>query len=210
MRRANGYLGGLLAAAIFAAVPGLSAAADTTEGEQAALEQPARMLVKPPPGFIQACQSYSWVCEASPDGEATLTPAATLELARKINRRVNFSVTHVSDAENYGRADYWILPSWRGGDCEDFVLAKYKRLLEAGVRARDLSIAVVRTWRQENHAVLVLHHETGDLVLDSLTHAILPWNETSYRYLAMQTRDDQRAWEVVAHQPKDSMVLALR
>lgn len=210
MRRIKAGIGWLLAAMVLAGSPDVATGAETPETDRGAAENPARTLVQPPPGFLEACQRYAWLCENPPGAASTLSSDEVLELARGINRRVNLVVTDITDPENYGRADYWTLPGWRGGDCEDFVLAKYKRLLDAGVDGRDLSIAVVQTSRQENHAVLVLHHESGDLVLDSLKSRILPWNETDYRYLAMQTREDQSAWEVVAHQPKDSVVLAQR
>ncbi len=83
-------------------------------------------------------------------------------------------------------------------------------LLDAGVDSQDLSIAVVLNQRGDNHAVLVLRHSTGDLVLDSLSRRIRPWDQTGYRYLAMQSSGDKTQWEVVMNQPRDSDVLAMR
>ncbi len=200
----------LVAATLLLGPLNAPAAAESSDSAHQVARTSDQQLVRPPPGFTEACQRYAWLCENRPSVADNTTSADILELAREINRSVNLAVTKIPDPENYGRADHWTLPGWRGGDCEDFVLAKYKRLLDAGVDGRDLSIAVVQTSRQENHAVLVLHHESGDLVLDSLNSRILPWNETSYRYLAMQTREDQSAWDVVADQPKDSVMLAQR
>ncbi len=76
--------------------------------------------------------------------------------------------------------------------------------------SRDLSIAVVLDRQGGNHAVLVLRHGSVDLVLDSLTRRIRPWNQTGYTYLAMQSSDDKTQWEVVMNQPRDSNVLAQR
>jgi predicted transglutaminase-like cysteine proteinase len=136
--------------------------------------------------------------------------ADPLELAREVNRHVNFTVTELSDAENYGVAEYWSLPTNGNGDCEDFVLQKYKLLLDAGVDSRDLSIAIVLDRAGQNHAVLILRHRSGDLVLDSLSSRIRPWNETGYTFLAMQTGADKTQWEVVMHHPRDRNVLARR
>ena len=168
-----------------------------------------RRQVKPPPGFRDACRRYEWLCGDVENESGQVTPAKALDLALRINRQVNQSVSELSDAENYGVADYWTPPRNGRGDCEDFVLEKYKRLLEAGVDSHSLSIAVVLR-RGENHAVLVLHHSTGDLVLDSLTRKVVPWNQTSYRYLAMQSRDEKDKWELVSGQSKSSEFLALR
>jgi predicted transglutaminase-like cysteine proteinase len=169
-----------------------------------------RRLVDAPPGFLDSCSHYQWFCTTRTSGARQIGQADLLELASKINRRVNFSVSQLSDPENYGVADYWTLPANGSGDCEDFVLQKYKLLLDAGVDSRDLSIAVVLDRQGDNHAVLVLRHGSGDLVLDSLSRRIRPWNRTGYTFLAMQSRDNKTQWEVVMNQPHDSNVLAQR
>lgn len=168
-----------------------------------------RRQVKPPPGFRAACGRYQWLCGEVENDASGMKPTEALDVALKINRRVNRSVSELSDPENYGVADYWATPRNGRGDCEDFVLQKYKLLLEAGVDPRSMSIAVVRR-RGENHAVLVLHHTTGDLVMDSLSRSVVPWNRTGYRFLAMQSRDQKDKWEIVAGHPKSSEFLALR
>jgi predicted transglutaminase-like cysteine proteinase len=169
-----------------------------------------RMLVNAPPGFHDSCRRYGWLCEHRAVDAQPVDAAQLLDLARSINRRVNFTVSQLSDPENYGTAEYWTLPTNGSGDCEDFVLQKYKLLLDAGIDSRDLSIAVVLDRQGNNHAVLVLRHSSGDLVLDSLASRVLPWNRTGYRFLAMQFGDDKTQWEMVAHQPQNSNVLAQR
>ena len=168
----------------------------------------ARQLVTPPPGFSDSCRRYSWFCERGPEGR--LSQADLMDAARRINRQVNRAVREMSDFANYGSIDRWSLPTNGNGDCEDFVLEKFRLLLAAGADSRDLSIAIALDRHGDNHAVLVLHHDDGDMILDNLEGAVRPWNQTSYRYLAMQARDDKREWEVVAHQPRDRMVLAER
>ena len=195
-----------VATIILAGALAAPAAAQSLEPSQPA----ARRLVKAPQGFIDSCRRYQWFCTNRTTGASPIGQADLLELARKINRRVNFTVSQLSDPENYGVADYWTLPTNGNGDCEDFVLQKYKLLLDAGVDSRDLSIAVVLDRRGNNHAVLVLRHGSGDLVLDSLTRRIRPWNQTGYTFLAMQSGDDKTQWEVVMNQPRDSNVLAQR
>jgi len=166
-------------------------------------------LVEAPPGFQESCSRYAWLCSNGGTGATGIRGAEALDLAERINRRVNRTVAEVTDAQNYGVADYWTLPANGRGDCEDFVLMKYKLLLEAGVDSRDLAVAVVLR-HGENHAVLVLRHSTGDLVLDNLEPEILPWNETRYQYLAMQTTDDKGQWMLIGSNSKRSNVLARR
>jgi predicted transglutaminase-like cysteine proteinase len=173
-------------------------------------QQVTRTLVPAPPGFIETCKRYQWFCVNQANGARTASQADMLDLAHKINRRVNNAVTQLSDPENYGVADYWTLPANGNGDCEDFVLQQFKLLLDAGIDSHDMSIAVVLDGKGGNHAVLVLRHSTGDLVLDSLSRRIRPWNQTGYTYLAMQSSGDKSQWEVVMNQPRDSNVLAQR
>jgi predicted transglutaminase-like cysteine proteinase len=173
-------------------------------------EPAVRHLVNAPPGFNDTCRRYQWFCTNQSTGARVASQAELLDLAHKINRRVNNAVTPLTDPENYGVADYWSLPVNGNGDCEDYVLQKYKLLLDAGVDIRDLSIAVVLDLDGNNHAVLVLHHSSGDLVLDSLTKRVRQWNRTGYTYLAMQISVDKTQWEVVMNQPRDSNILAQR
>ena len=203
----HGWRGYLSMAAILMAGPlAAPAAAQSLEPLQPA----ARRLIGAPPGFDDSCKRYQWFCSNQTAGARLVDQVEMLELARDINRRVNRSVTQLSDPENYGVAEFWTLPANGAGDCEDFVLQKYKLLLDAGVDSHDLSIAVVLDRNGDNHAVLVLRHGSGDLVLDSLTRGIRPWNHTGYTYLAMQSGGDKTQWEVVMNQPRDRSVLAER
>jgi predicted transglutaminase-like cysteine proteinase len=204
MLGARGYLSG--AAMVLAASFAAPAAAQSSEPAQPA----ARRLISPPPGFSETCKRYQWFCEKQTADAGPLGEVASLDLADKINRRVNFTISQLSDPENYGVADYWTLPTNGNGDCEDFVLQKYKLLLDAGVDGRNLSIAVVLDRMGDNHAVLILHHRSGDLVLDSLSSRIRPWNQTGYRFLAMQSSENKTEWEVVMNAPRDRNVLAER
>lgn len=168
-----------------------------------------RQLVPPPSAFVDACRRYSWLCESYSSSFDDIGSEDLLKHARDINKRVNLAVTYITDPENSGSVDYWALPRGGRGDCEDYVLSKYRLFIESGIDTRYFSVAIART-RGQNHAVLILHHPSGDLVLDNFRNQILPWNETGYRYLAMQTRDDKTAWEIVAYQSRDSVVLAER
>lgn len=116
-------------------------------------------------------------------------PAATFSLdasgwrlVNGVNRRVNRQIRHTDDIRNFGVQDYWTVP--RGdrarGDCEDFVLAKRRALIEAGVPAAALSIAIVDTRGGESHAVLLIAAEQGEFVLDSLTPWVTRWDRVNY------------------------------
>lgn len=177
---------------------------------QSKVPRPAPLDVKPPSAFLDACRRYDWLCRHGAQEPLQMAPIRILELAGKVNQKVNKEIVQVSDAAGYGAIDHWSLPRFGKGDCEDLVLQKYKLMLEAGIDSRNFSIAIVLDDRSQNHAVLVLHHNSADLVLDSLNSHILPWNETGYRFLAMQSREHKREWHVMVHEPRESRFLAQR
>lgn len=103
-------------------------------------------------------------------GALTQTSDSVYQLAASVNDMMN-AKAYVSDARNYGRSDFWAsLPEFleRGGDCEDYAIAKYTALRMAGVSEDRLRIAIVQdTWKNIAHAVLVVYTEHGPYVLDN-------------------------------------------
>jgi len=115
----------------------------------------------------------------------------------RVNQAVNRQIVERSDASVYRRSDYWALPLAHGaalGDCEDFVLEKRRILREMGVTERQMSIAIVRTPWDENHAVLLVSTEDGEMVLDNLSPRMEPWARSSYRLLARQSASNPSVW----------------
>jgi predicted transglutaminase-like cysteine proteinase len=120
-----------------------------------------------------------------------------LQQLELVNSDVNSRVRSLSDIDHYGVDDYWELPLEGGGgagDCEDYALEKRKILMSRGVPMRALSIALVRTARNEPHAVLLVHTDRGEYVLDNLTHAIKPWQSTQYTWVKWQSRENPNVW----------------
>src|SRR5258708_620328 len=89
------------------------------------------------------------------------------------NRGVNAAIRFVSDFTQYGEADRWSAPlatfATAKGDCEDYAIAKYVALRDAGFPIDDLRVVLVRdrTLRQD-HAVLAARLDDRWLSLDSL------------------------------------------
>lgn len=109
-------------------------------------------------------------------------------LVSRVNRRLNRAIRRAADRDLYGRDDYWERPTGRGarGDCEDYVLAKREALIEAGVSADALSIALVETRWGEAHAVLLVTTDRGEYVLDNLTPWVVRWDRTDYGWRSRQ------------------------
>lgn len=88
-----------------------------------------------------------------------------------VNNIVN-GYPDVSDDDNWGKSDYWETPNEffvRGGDCEDYAIAKYAWLRYLGVPDSRLRIAMVYDrLKQAEHMILVAYTESGQpLYLDS-------------------------------------------
>src|ERR1700722_12040106 len=76
----------------------------------------------------------------------------------EINRAINLAIRPMSDLAQWGEIDVWSSPlvtfAHGAGDCEDYAIAKFVALREAGVSPDDLRIVIMRdTIRGEDHAV---------------------------------------------------------
>ena len=89
-----------------------------------------------------------------------------------VNRLVNNSVRYTSDFAQHGVPDLWSAPlttlaSGRG-DCEDYAIAKYVILREAGVPSSELRLMLVRDRSvRQDHSVLAARHDGHWLILDN-------------------------------------------
>lgn len=82
------------------------------------------------------------------------------------------AIPYIEDSDNYGKRDYWATPVEflsKGGDCEDFAIAKYASLRALGFSAQQLRIAIVKDEvKRIPHAVLVVFTDDGEsLLLDN-------------------------------------------
>ena len=107
-----------------------------------------------------------------------LGSAPDTERLKKINDFFNRQIQFGNDTEVWNEADYWATPMesiGRGaGDSEDFVIAKYFSLLEAGVASEKLRLVYVRVKQDgaplQAHMVLGYYAQPDSepLVLDNL------------------------------------------
>lgn len=124
---------------------------------------------------------------------------AALADVAKVNLAINRKLSERSDQSVYARQDYWALPLAHGaavGDCEDFVLEKRRMLRGMGYTERQMSIAIVKTPWGQNHAVLLVTADGGEVVLDNLSPHVQPWGSSSYTLLTRQSSDDPSMWIV--------------
>ncbi len=186
-----------------APAPSAADAPAAADAAASALEAPAPVPVAAP--VAAPVEALAAADLARPAVARVRAPeAAPLTLARadwrrvqRINREVNRAIRHREDSAIYGRPDQWALGEAGVGDCEDYALAKRAALIQAGVPARALSIALVETRRGESHAVLLIDTDKGAMVLDNLSPWISRWDQTPYSWIARQTPGDPLTWRAV-------------
>lgn len=94
------------------------------------------------------------------------------------NRAINLAIRPMSDLAQYGEVDVWTSPLvtfGRGaGDCEDYAIAKFMALRQAGMAADDLRIVIMRdTIHGEDHAVATARLDGHWLLLDNRRMAMV-------------------------------------
>jgi predicted transglutaminase-like cysteine proteinase len=96
----------------------------------------------------------------------------------EINRAINLAIRPMSDLAQYGQIDVWSSPlvtfTNGAGDCEDYAIAKFVALRQAGISPDDLRIVIMRdTIRGEDHAVAMARLDGHWLTLDNRRMAMV-------------------------------------
>ncbi len=95
-------------------------------------------------------------------------------LVGTINRAINLAIRWKSDLAQYGAPDVWASPlmtfSSGAGDCEDYAIAKYVALRDAGMAAADLRLVVAHDRIvNQDHMVAAARVDGRWLILDNRT-----------------------------------------
>ena len=189
---------GMIAGAIMLAMMTMLDAAPAQAQQYATVPERVTPLeavggARPIPAWRVFCQRHPLECAVDPReaGHVTLTPQIWALITR-VNREVNAAIAPMTDMEQWGTADSWDFPEAGYGDCEDYQLLKRRRLADAGLPRRAMRMNVVLDTRNEGHAVLEVRTDRGVFILDNVTDAVLPWDETPYVYIKREGRDDAR------------------
>jgi len=90
----------------------------------------------------------------------------------------------ISDEDLWKKVNYWATPvellGMGGGDCEDFVIAKYFTLKEMGVSVKKLRFIYVTSAKLKNPHMILAYYEYPDadpFILDNMTRWILYGSE---------------------------------
>src|SRR5436309_11987350 len=96
----------------------------------------------------------------------------------EVNRAINLAIHPMSDLAQYGEIDVWSSPlvtfTNGSGDCEDYAIAKFVALRQAGISPEDLRIVIMRdTIRGEDHAIAAARLDGHWLTLDNRRMAMV-------------------------------------
>jgi predicted transglutaminase-like cysteine proteinase len=131
---------------------------------------------------IARCRADAEACSAPAARLLSIVEAAQPRAGRSrfssVNAAVNAAVRYTSDYARHGVADHWSAPletlAAGQGDCEDYAIAKFVALREAGVAAADLRLLLVRDlMSRQDHAVLAARQDGSWLVMDNRWDALM-------------------------------------
>ena len=103
----------------------------------------------------------------------TLSPE-NWDILNSVNREVN-KYPYKTDSDLYSSVEFWTYIGLKGGDCEDYVLTKRRRLIEHGFDPAHLLPAIGITHNGEGHCILLIETDKGGYVLDNNFNSIIPW-----------------------------------
>jgi predicted transglutaminase-like cysteine proteinase len=153
----------------------------------------------PPMAFTQFCLKYPGDCKSGRllfgGDRVELNKMRWAELDN-INRTVNSSI-HPERNEDGLAGEKWLLSPVRG-DCNDYAVTKRHQLIARGWPTRTVLLSEVVTVSGEHHLVTIVRTNGGDLVLDNLTDAILPWSRTPYRWVRIQMPKNPNYWASIS------------
>jgi predicted transglutaminase-like cysteine proteinase len=131
---------------------------------------------------LAACRSSPGICPPAASRFLAIVKAARARSGRarvgEVNRAVNLAIHPVSDLAKFGVPDLWATPlmtfATGSGDCEDYAIAKYMALRQAGMADDDLRLVIVHDRRvHQDHAVAAARVDGHWLILDNRTMLLL-------------------------------------
>jgi predicted transglutaminase-like cysteine proteinase len=143
---------------------------------------------------VRFCLRYPADCRSNPTEQERIDLTdENSQLLDRVNRDVNAAIAPVKKSYGKNLQEAWTIALFTG-DCNDYAVTKRHELLRSGLPAKALRLAVVKTSSGTDHLVLLVATTKGDLVLDNLTEAILPWQSKDFQWMKIQSASDARFW----------------
>ncbi len=149
----------------------------------------AQSSVPIPRGFKVMCIDHPEECRGGGAATVAKTPELMATLS-KVNREVNRRIRPIRQEI----IDVWSV-NVAAGDCEEYVLAKRRALIELGVAPSALRI-VYALRNRGGHALLAVSTSEGFLILDNRTSRIRALDKTPYEIVSM-SGPNPKIWQRV-------------
>jgi predicted transglutaminase-like cysteine proteinase len=136
--------------------------------------------------ILSRCRASAELCPAAARNFLAIIAQGTAQTGRArigiINRAINLAIRPMSDLTQWGVIDRWSAPlvtlTTGFGDCEDYAIAKYVALKEAGVAAEDVKLVIVRDLAvDEEHAVVAARLNGVWIILDNRSLTLVEASE---------------------------------
>jgi predicted transglutaminase-like cysteine proteinase len=156
------------------------------------LETEARVLSQCQVDMKQCASPAARKYLALIEGSRKLPSRAKID---RINRSINAAISYTTDLDQYGVLDLWSAPlvtlSTGRGDCEDYAIAKYIALHEAGILFDDLRILLVYDRIARGHHAVVGVRENGRWLMLDNRHEILMEQKDTWNFSPLYALDQQ-------------------
>lgn len=156
-----------------------------------------RIHVEMAPGRCQSGQSSACRLENWQKFLTQISNSNEADQIYRVHRYIN-RFRYVTDKRNWRRRDYWAIPEQlfeRGGDCEDYVIAKYLSLRALGIDADRLRVVVVYDRKKrEDHAVLAVLGPNETVILDNYRRRVMSWTDMKRRYRPYYSLNENAVW----------------
>ncbi len=156
-----------------------------------------RALIEMAPSRCQSGESSACRLEDWQEFLTELSYSNEADQVYRVHRYIN-RFKYVTDKRNWRRRDYWAIPEQlfeRGGDCEDYVIAKYLSLRALGIDAERLRVVVVYDRKKrEDHAVLAVLGPNETVILDNYRRRVMSWTDMKRRYRPYYSLNEIGVW----------------
>jgi predicted transglutaminase-like cysteine proteinase len=146
------------------------------------------------PCETKICTSKPWAALVA-EVKAAGDPMAQIQ---KANFLLN-QKPYIEDMNNWGKNEFWATSyeyMKKSGDCEDYSIAKYMLLKEAGIPIENMRIFSVRlrSLGGIGHAILVVYQGNKAWVLDNRTKSVMDASLIKLEFQPVMSLNEQQWW----------------
>ncbi len=146
------------------------------------------------PCETKICTSKPWAALVE-QVKAAGDPMAQIKTANSLLNQKPY----IEDMNNWGKNEFWATSyeyMKKSGDCEDYSIAKYMLLKEAGIPVENMRIfsVRVRSLGGIGHAILVVYQGNKAWVLDNRTKSVMDASLIKLEFQPVMSLNEQQWW----------------